>query len=295
MRRSPSFQIPGYSQNAVLQLIVASGAGFIMYHLARVTLIVFGFTNEGAMSTVIPYVGLAPAGNFLHHFWTILTYGWVHNGFFEWVSNMLWLYCFGNAVQILVGYRQVIPLYLYGLLGGAAVCLLAQLIPAEAFGRSYYIMTGQAGIMALAAGALTIAPRYRFFLGENFSIPLVAVVAIYVVIAMATHNTVPMIFLSLGGLLTGFLTMTALKNGKQPGAWLYRITGGANQWATPKEGAFGQRAGSRRNKVLNTFRAKNDPDQQRVDDILDKINQRGYDSLTREEKDLLMRASKGDK
>ena len=31
--------------------------------------------------------------------------------------------------------------------------------------------------------------------------------------------------------------------------------------------------------------------QQRIDDILDKINQKGYNSLTAEEKDLLKRAS----
>jgi hypothetical protein len=34
--------------------------------------------------------------------------------------------------------------------------------------------------------------------------------------------------------------------------------------------------------------------QQRIDDILDKINQKGYNSLTQEEKDILSRASKDD-
>lgn len=294
-RRSASFKIPGYGQNAALQLIVASGTGFIMYHLARVTLIVFGFSADEAINTIIPFTGLSPIAKYPQHFWTLLTYGWVHNGFFEWVSNMLWLYCFGNAVQMLVGYRQVIPLYIYGLLGGGVVCLLAQLVPGNTFYQSFYLVSGQAGVMALVSGALTIAPGYRFYLGEHVSIPLVVVAAIYVCIALFTHTNPSMLTLSAGGLLTGFLTMSALKKGWQPGAWMYRLKGNANNWAAPKEGAFGERAGSRRNKVLDTFRSKSDLNQQRIDDILDKINQRGYNSLTKEEKELLMQASKGEK
>ena len=128
-RRSSSFRIPGYSQNAVLQLIVATGIGFILYHAARVTLIVFGTPAGPAQAKVMPLVALPPVHEFGRHAWTILTYGWVHNGFWEWLSNMVWLYCFGNVVQHLVGFRQVIPTYIYGLTAGGALYLAAQLIP----------------------------------------------------------------------------------------------------------------------------------------------------------------------
>src|SRR3954471_8359866 len=144
-RRSSSFRIPGYSQNAVLQLIVASGVGFIFYHGARVTLIVFGVPANAAQSTVIPWIALPALHDFLQHAWTILTYGWVHNGFLEWLSNMVWLYTFGNVLQNLVGFRQVIPTYVYGLTLGGLTCLAVQLIPGLHI-PSPFVMTASAGV-----------------------------------------------------------------------------------------------------------------------------------------------------
>src|SRR2546421_1834436 len=81
MNRRSSFSIPGYSQNAVLQLIVACGVGFILYHLSRVSMIVFGVPAGVASADVDSYTALAPLQGFKQHPWTILTYGWVHRGF----------------------------------------------------------------------------------------------------------------------------------------------------------------------------------------------------------------------
>jgi hypothetical protein len=40
------------------------------------------------------------------------------------------------------------------------------------------------------------------------------------------------------------------------------------------------------------YEPKNGISQQRIDDILDKINLRGYNALSKEEKDVLQRAGK---
>ena len=177
-RRSASFRIPGYSQNAVLQLIVATGLGFILFHASGVTMIVFGVRAGTAQATVMPWVALPQVREFGKHAWTILTYGWAHNGFMEWLSNMVWLYTFGNVVQNLVGFRQVIPTFIYGLTAGGVLCLAAQLIPGLTV-SSPYVMTASAGVMALAAATVTMAPKYRFYIGESFNIPLLVVVGIY--------------------------------------------------------------------------------------------------------------------
>lgn len=124
MNRRSSYSIPGYSQNAVLQLIVACGVGFILYHLTRVSMIVFGVPGATAAANVDVFTALGPIQGFKDHAWTILTYGWIHRSFMEWLSNMVWLYCFGNVVQGLVGFRQVIPTFIYGQLMGGALFLL---------------------------------------------------------------------------------------------------------------------------------------------------------------------------
>src|SRR4051812_13835933 len=139
-RRSPSFRIPGYSHNAVLQLIVATGVGFVLYHAARVSLIVFGVPGPTAQGRVMQFLAMPPLAEFPRHAWTILTYGWVHDGFMEWLSNMIWLFTFGNVVQNLVGYRQVIPTFIYGTIAGGLFCLGAQFIPGLSI-HSNYVMT----------------------------------------------------------------------------------------------------------------------------------------------------------
>jgi len=292
-RRSTSFRIPGYSQNAVLQLIVASGVGFILYHAARVTLIVFGVPAVAAQGAVMPWIALPPAENFLKHAWTILTYGWVHNGFLEWVSNMVWLYTFGNVVQNLVGFRQVIPTYVYGLTLGGIFCLGAQLIPGLLTPLPF-VMTASAGVMALAAGTITNAPKYRFYIGENFSIPLLVVFGIYLALNLLAHaSNLPMLALDMGGLLAGYITMTLLKNGFRPGAWMYQISGTITNSMNPDDDKLQKMRQRRRQQTIQLSRRQSDREvtQNRVDEILDKINQYGVSSLTAEEREVLHKAS----
>lgn len=292
-RRLPDFKVPGFSQNAVLQLIAASGTGFITYHLARVTLIVFGFTGTAAEAAVAPFVALPNLAAFPAHFWTLFTYGWAHNGFFEWVSNMIWLYCFGNAIQMLVGYRQVIPIYAYGLLGGGVLYLLSQFIPAMHVQLPVPLITGQPGVMALLAALIILAPKYRFYIGENFSIPLLVVAAVYLLLTAISFRNPAHLMLNLGAATTGALLMLAIKRGMNPGGWAYSLSGRIGSIGTPNEYAQSQRSDSRRNRAINTFppASKNSADK-RIDEILDKINQRGYNSLSKEERELLLRASK---
>ncbi|MBS1616492.1 MAG: rhomboid family intramembrane serine protease [Bacteroidetes bacterium] len=282
--------IPGYNQNAVLQLIVATSAGFIMYHCVRVGLIVFGRQAVVATSMVDAYTALQPFEGFTRHPWTLLTYGWAHHSFWEWLTNMLWLYCFGNVVQNLVGYRQVIPTFIYGQLLGGIFYVLTWYIPGLHV-PPMSLLTANAGIMALAAATVTLAPKYRFYIGEHFSIPLMVVVGIFVALNGLVHYAfLPLLLLCLGGLLAGYLSMKFLQLGYQPGAWFYSLLDKINESATPDD--FKPRPGRRKEIMRITGKQQEELTDRKVDEILDKINQRGYSSLSAEERETLMRASK---
>ncbi len=294
MNRRSSFTIPGYNQNAVLQLIVACGVGFIIYHMSRVTQIVFGVPGGLAAANTDTYTALAPLQQFRQHPWTLLTYGWMHRGFMEWLSNMVWLYCFGNVVQNLVGHRQVIPTFIYGQLLGGVFFLLTWLIPGLT-SAPIAIMTANAGVMALAAATVTLAPKYRFYIGENFSIPLLVVFGIFVALNGLTYAShLPMLMMSIGGMAAGFLTMTALQRGYRPGEWMYSLSSGIGGSMTPDEYRRPAAGSKRRSKVIALSRKPTEKEvtQHRVDEILEKIHQRGYASLTPEEREMLMQASK---
>lgn len=294
-RRPFLSSIPGYEQNAVLQLIVASGIGFISYHLARIILLIVEARPETFPAIFTNNVALPPVALFASRFWTVFLYGWVHGGFWQLFSNMLWLYCFGNVVQMLVGYRQIIPIFIYSLIMGGLFYEFSQLIPGTFFMARPVVFGAHAAIMGMAVAALTIAPDYRYFFTPTFSIPLVVVACIFFGLMVLESNLEgPMLFLMAGGAATGYGYIRLLKNGYRPGGWMYDIFNRLEHIATPNEFG-GNKQNRKRAQVLDKMKhTKQDNLQKRIDDILDKINQHGYDSLTKEEKEILMRAGKDD-
>ncbi|MBS1644932.1 MAG: rhomboid family intramembrane serine protease [Bacteroidetes bacterium] len=288
-RRSSTFNVNRYSQNAVLQLIIITGICYCLFQAVRVTMIVYGQNPATAQNMILPLVALPATNSFLHHFWTILSYGFFHNGFMEWVSNAIWLFVFGNVVQNLVGYKQVIPTFLYGAIAGGAFCLLAQLIPG--LPTINPVMTSLGGIMALAAACVTLAPKYRFYLGENFSIPLLVVVAIFLIIKLLPFtNQIPMIALCIGGLVCGWGMMKLVKKGYQPGGWIYGISGALDSSVTPLAERKHQASNPSSHQSIARKESQKD-DSPTVDEILDKINQKGYNSLSNREREILVKAS----
>lgn len=287
--------IPGYSQNAVLQLIVALGVGFVAYFFTTVLFQAFAqYPAAKAVATVLPKIALPAVEDYPSRWWTIFTYGWAHTGFWVWITNMIWLYCWGSVVQMLVGHRQVIPLFVYSLIAGGMFFLLAQLVPGKAFDYSGFLLGCHAGVMALAVAAMTLAPNYRFYLGPSFSIPMVIVAAIYGVLAVVDTDLHPVLLLSLGGgALTGFVYAKMLQAGRRPGDWVYNLFSSIERSMTPDEQIAWKKEKHRRNQVLSkNYEPKQGISQQRIDELLEKIHKNGYNALTREEKEMLLRASK---
>jgi membrane associated rhomboid family serine protease len=289
-KRSFNSSRPGYSENAVLQLIVAAGTGFVAYHMSRVTLLV-AEAKPDTFPTIFTYnLGLASLDFFKTKVWTVLTYGWVHNGFWELFSNMIWLYCFGGVLQMLTGYKQVIPVFVYSLVIGGVFYELAQLIPGISVGG--YMFGAQAGVMGLAAAALTFAPSYRFYFGEHFSVPIAVISVIFLALMVMNANLEgAKLLLLAGGALTGFGYVKLLQNGYKPGAWPYNLISRLDNSFTPNEQVIRAKNSKKRNEVINRIQGHN-ASAKRVDDILDKINTQGYNSLTKEEREILMSAGK---
>jgi membrane associated rhomboid family serine protease len=286
--------IPGYSTNAVLKVIIASGVAFVMLGITwGVIMLVFDseaiFNNYFVANIALPHLS-----DFKNHWWTPLTYGWFHSvrgGFFPLLSNMLWFYCFGNVVQMLVGHRQIIPLFLYSTFVGAAFYMLGQMLPGE-LGRCPQVWLGpNAAMTAMAAAAVTLTPQYKFYLTERIGVPILVLAAIFFALMLLGSGLyVPVVLLQLAGAGTGYAYIRLLRSGYRPSHWMYSVTGRIEGLVTPDDQAI-----KRRNAARNAARVY-DPNasvsQKRIDDILDKINQKGYNSLSAEEKEILMRAGK---
>lgn len=288
------FSVPEYRHNAVIQLVIVSGIGFVAMHFLRVILMAFaGNSPAEAVANTYPYVGMSGLEILKSRWWTIFLHGWSHLGFWEWASNMIWLYCFGSVVQMLVGYKQIIPMFCYSVVTGGLFFAGAQLIPGVSLPPGYLLMGAQAGIMGLAAAALTISPKYRVYLGENLGIPLLVLAIVFALLmVLNTGMHLPAVLLLAGGALSGFTYIRLLQSGYKPGEWVYSIFSNMERSFTPDEAAARARNSQKRNKVLNAkVHPRKDAAQQKIDEILDKILQKGRDSLTAEERELLKKLS----
>ncbi|MCW3123891.1 MAG: rhomboid family intrarane serine protease [Flavipsychrobacter sp.] len=296
-RRSALSYIPGLANNAVLQLIIASGLSYVMLSLvwAVITLV---YQDQGNFNQyILPNLAMpSTLLAFKAHWWTVVVYGWMQypHAFFELLSNMVWLYCFGSVVQMLVGPKQIIPLFAYSLFFGGVAYVLALLLPGELGKTTAYLLGPRAGLMGMAAAAVTLTPQYRLYLTETFSIPLLVVAGVFTfLMIIGSGFYLPVIIVLLAGALTGFGYIKLLNAGYRPGQWMYQLTHKIASTVTPDEEALRRKNSAKRNEVLSKmYEPRNGVSQSRIDAILDKINQKGYNSLTAEEKETLMRVGK---
>lgn len=273
------FHIPEYSRNAVVQLIVFSGAGFILMRLIWITLIVYAVPEAKAVQLSFEYIALGSLHRIQERWWTIFSYAWCHSGFWEWLSSMLWLFLFGNVVQSLVGYKQIIPIYLYSTIAGGLAFALAQLLPNSQLSDQTLVMGAHAGIMAMMVAGLTLSFSYRIYLSDYFSVPLLVMGIIFTVLMLlAGDMRLARWAMLLAGSATGFVYVKLLQSGYQPGSWIYRFYHKFDAAMSPKE-------------AYKPLRPKV-PEDILIDQILDKINEKGYHSLTAKEKETLRNANR---
>ncbi|HEV8506418.1 MAG TPA: rhomboid family intramembrane serine protease [Chitinophagaceae bacterium] len=294
----------GQDGNALVMLIAINLVIFVLFAFVKV---IYYFSYDQPAADINfgndIYNNLAlPAS--LHEFvkkpWTLITHMFYHYSVWHIISNMLWLWAFGYIFQDLTGSRKIIPVYIYGALAGAIAFVGAfHVIPtlkehidnANAVGAS-------AGIMAIAIATTTIAPGYRIFPMLSGGIPLWVLTMIFLIIDLATipgANSGGHIA-HLAGALAGYLFIYTLRKGYDGSEWMNNFYDWFNNLFNPSKPA-------KRKKVKQElfYKSKTQPftktpnlTQQKVDEILDKINQKGYSHLTEEEKELLKRASKED-
>ncbi|WP_295715880.1 rhomboid family intramembrane serine protease [Mucilaginibacter sp.] len=268
------------------------GINVIVFLAVNVTAIIEQLFTGFGNSTVLLYSNeylLLPAyfPKLLTHFWTPLTYMFMHAGILHILFNMLWLYWMGQIFEEYLGNKRTIGLYIMGGLAGALVYLLClNYLPAfsnahAAIGST--IVGASASVMAIVVATATLLPNYTISLiliGPVKLKWLVFVILVIDFLGIIGPNAGGEIA-HLGGALLGFIYIKQLQKGRD---W---ITGIANIFKSKSK-----------LKVVHHNTGKNSieyPRQDEIDRILDKISQSGVDSLSRQEKETLARASKNEK
>ena len=232
--------------------------------------------------------------------WTIFTYMFVHVGVVYTVITLVWLWVFGSILQDLSGNSKIIPLYIYGGVAGAIVFVAANyLIPSLRNQVEYsFMFGGNAAIMAIAVATTTLSPDYRLFKMLNGGIPLWILTLLYIVIDIAGSHGMGEQLAHLGGGLTGFLFILSLRKGYDWSLWMHKLYNWFLNLFNPDK-PTAEREKIKEKVFYNTggtkpFIKRPVVTQQRIDEILDKINQKGFSHLSEEEKTILKKAGETD-
>jgi len=289
----------GQPDNALMWLFAINVIFFLILLTIKVAINVNDHSNAVFYSQVVNWFQL-PAGlvTLSQRPWTVISYMFSDVDLMRALSNMLWLWAFGAVLQNLTGNKKLIPVYLYGGFAGALFFIAAAyLIPTnKAIIDSLGLLGANASVMAVAIAATMIAPNYRFFRDIRGGIPIWILTVIYVAIDLAgvAEKSAAFPLAHIGGAFAGFLFVKMLKNNMDGSEWMNKFYSWFINLFNPNKR---KPANSAKERVFYNIGSKSPYNktsiitEQRVDEILDKINQHGYDHLTKEEKDILKRAS----
>ena len=220
----------------------------------------------------------------LTRFWTPFSFMFMNEGIITFIFNMLWFYWMGKIFEEYLGAKKLVTLYIFGGLLGAVFFIVAfNVFPLFAAIKNTATAVGAAGsVMAIIVGTATLLPDYTLFMLFIGPVKLKWLAAVYVLIDlfMTTGPDPGDAFVHLGGALMGFIYIRQLKKGNNMGQWVEKLFK-----PRPK-----LKIASR-----NLKNTDSKPRQEEIDRILDKISVMGYDSLSKQEKETLFRASNDDK
>ena len=292
----------GQDNNALVYLVAINLLVFVLLTFIKIIYYLSEIPIEFFYKQVFDWFTLpAVADNFLNKPWVIFTYMFTHDSIWGLISSLLWLWAFGYILQDLTGNNKLIPIYLYGGFAGGIVFLITvNLFPALANHVTTLgpLMGAGAAVMAIAVATTTLAPEYRIFPLINGGIPLWVLMVVFVAIDFATlaGNNAGIAASHLTGGAIGFLFIRQLRRGSDWGTWMNHFIDWLNDLFSPdkKRPQKDSRDNLFAKSLGNIKQKKSDLTQTRIDALLDKINQQGYQFLTDEEKSFLKRASKED-
>lgn len=290
------------SNSSLMMLVIVNVLVFILMHFIKTIYGLSRLPEESFYRNILASFTLpADGGTFLERPWTLLTSIFTHMQLMVLLGNLLWLWVFGYILQDLAGDRIIVPVYLYGGLVGALTYLATfNLIPSmHALRAQSALMGATPAVLSVAVAATVISPQYRIFPMIGGGLPLWVLMLVFAVVDIAgISGSVSLFYVHLLAATTGFLFARGLQRGIDASLWMNRLYDRVTGMFQPGR-ARGRRKPRKQEVFYNTrgqqpFTRKSNVTQQRVDEILDKISQTGYQRLSEEEKDLLRRASEED-
>jgi len=273
----------------LLKLIYINSAVFIV--MAVLQIIAVLANKPGISSSVVEFLAVpASFSNLLLKPWTVITYMFLHEGFFHVLFNMLWLYWFGRIFSDYFDQKKLVAVYILGGLSGALFYILSfNIFPA--FSETIHVsiaMGASASVMSIVVATAAYVPDYsvHLFLLGRVKIKYIAI-GIFLLTSVFDFsvNTGGKIA-HIGGAAFGIIYALRFKQGKDTGKWITSIIDTIATWFKPRKKMTVSYKKPMNDLEYNKMKADH---QEQINKILEKISKGGYDSLTKAEKEILFK------
>jgi membrane associated rhomboid family serine protease len=273
----------------VTQLIFWNVALFVLPWLFFALLSLLGVNID-----YIHYVSLSsnPA-DLLWKPWSLLSYAFFHSGIMHIIFNMIVMNFSGRLFMTYFTSKQLLGLYiLSAIFAGICYILVFYVLSINA-----PIVGASAAIMAILVATTTYHPLMdlRLLIIGNVKLWHITAVIIIVDLMQLRSENMGGHISHLSGAFFGFIFIKLLQNGTDLSTVVTRIIDFfANLFKKNTSTPF-KKVHKNYSKPLVKSVSKivtKDKSQQQIDEILDKISQSGYDSLTKEEKEFLFKVGK---
>lgn len=263
--RGPSFGLPRLS-SVVKALLIANIAVFVVQWVVLYGWFerAFAFTGEAFALNPLQW----RAGFPLVPLWQLVSYGFLHGGPEHLLTNMLFLFFLGTMLEQEIGPRRFLVFYLLAVaLAGAC-----QLSLGLALGQTAPIVGASGGVLAIACAMATLRPTLRMIF---IVVPVTLRTLALIYVALEVYRAIMQLkgedsgvasFAHLSGALFGYLAVKRSWIWKDPFAEV-------ETWRERREEARAQ------------------DDDQRLDELLARINRDGIHTLSERERAFLKRVS----
>ncbi len=283
--------------SSLIKLIYINAGVFFLIKIIQVLAFLFGFS--GISGIFVHWLSVpAELGTLVTRPWTLITYMFLHESFWHILFNLLWLYVFGRIFLMYLNEKKLLSVYLVGGLSGAAIYIISyNIFPAfqEVVSLSF-ALGASASVMAIVIAISVYVPNYsiNLLLLGPVKLKYIAIFTIVLdVLSIPSSNSGGHIA-HLGGALFGYIYIAQYRRGKIITKGFDRFMDDLFAMFKPKP-KFKVTHKQHRPKTDIEYNKEKAKRQEKINKILEKISKRGYESLTKEEKEILFRAGGGDK
>ena len=261
----------------------------VVFFLFPMFLNVLFFLFNIPTSSYLNWLQLSPnLLTFIKRPWSLITYSFVHSGFFHLLWNMVLLYYAGRLLLNLFPDRIFINNYFLGVISGGLIFISSYSIFPVFEGNYPPLIGASAGVMAVFIFICTYTPNQeiRFFF-IKLKLKHIGLAFFFLDIIQIPYGNAGGHLAHVGGAVLGFFYARQLCEGRDIGS------GFQNIWQSIFKKKYLKTVyRSPKNKSTTSKNSGERINQNKIDSILDKISNSGYDSLSKEEKEYLFKAGK---